>query len=71
MKITLIIKYSWIFFTPSTDEFTNIKTDVHLYSKVQISNSQVVIHFMCKVDIAYLLAMESRVQAQWRIIIKH
>lgn len=31
MKITLIIKYSWIFFTPSTDEFTNIKTDVHLY----------------------------------------
>lgn len=55
MKITLIIKYSWIFFTPSTDEFTNIKTDVHLYSKVQISNSQVVIHFMCKVDIAYLL----------------
>lgn len=67
----LIIKYSWIFFTPPTGEFTNIKTDVHSYSKVQISNSQVVIHFMCKVDIAYLLAMESRVQAQWRRIIKH
>lgn len=71
MKTTLIIKYSWIFFTPFTDEFTNIKTDVHLFSEVQISSSQVVIHFMCKVGIANLLAMESRVQAEWRIIIKH
>ena len=26
---------------------------------------------MCKVDTSYLLAMKSRVQAQWRIIIKH
>lgn len=43
--------------------FTNIKTDTHLYSKVQISNSQVVKQFMCKVGISYLLAME-RVQAQ-------
>lgn len=45
MKTTLIIKYSWIFFTP-TDEFTNIKTDVHLHSEVQISNSQVIIQFI-------------------------
>ena len=70
-KITLIIKHSCIFFTSPTDEFANVKTDIYLYSEVQISNSQVVTHFMCKIDVAYLLAMESRVQAQWRIIIKH
>lgn len=36
-----------------------------------LSSNYTVYFVMCKVDISYLLAMESRVQAQWRIIIKH
>lgn len=51
--------------------YKNWRTFTFWSTKLQQPNSYTVYFVMCKVGISYLLAMESRVQAQWRIIIKH